>query len=762
MAWTVRIGLAAVLTGGIAVAGEFLPGPLVGVCLADEPAAPGQAAPAPQAAPALTEVEKLRYNRTYGAWPLYHVEKFDRDMLGANSGDPSLRSLMDVDCFGLLVGYRNENRDARGENEPEGDYGYAYGFPLVWSFWDPAGSDTLLGPLGLLSTRRDRWRAYAFPLLGTAGGGRDGWDASVLWPLLSAGERNKSWWFRAAPLVWSAGGDWGTRVGVLPAFWYESREETGKEVLVSPVAASVSDKRFSYMAVTPLYHRYRDKTRGRGWDVGFPFLYAAHDKEGEAVVLLPIGAHVRDKKRTVDVIGPVWRLLAHDGMLRYAGIFPLVWSLRDDRKGASSFTIVPVYHEASNSKTGTQSRFLLPVFATTEDPKSSFLWVAPLNFRVEDKRTGESLTLLTPFYFRHAAGAAGPWTTLLNPLYVGWRGSGDRKFDLVAGAFWRYAEGEKLERWFALPGIYHEKAGARSGTVGFPVYWDFEDTDRGERTTVLAPILYHRRTRDSRTTLLPMFLSHEDPRRTHLHLFPLFGHDALRDGEGRTTYERDSILLAFGRWERPLRGESGFDAPWPIVSSWTSTAAAHTHVLPLFWYWRTGESWTALLPPLFGASGGPRGWTAVAPLFYGSGDGRKTRAYLFPFAGWWEDKDSGDRFGIAPFAHYWESGGQATWSVLFPLLYGSRRGEDRWSARLLWEVFAVERNGPDAWEWRMLGGFLFHQVRGDETSFELNLLAPIVRYRAKSDRYKLFSILGGLFSYERIGEETDYGALWVF
>ncbi|MCI0343117.1 MAG: hypothetical protein L0216_18565 [Planctomycetales bacterium] len=1099
----------------------------------------------------MTEGQRSRFKRPVRLWPFVEVDRFDRDVLGTDPSDPDLLRMTDVDVLSPLAGYHDEERlaeRARQAGEPPERSGYSWLFPLLWSFWDRDSSSTFLVPLGGVTKGKDRWRAYLFPLAGTAASGPDGWDASLLWPLLSFGSGGGSWWARAAPLLWFGGGPWGSRAAALPLFWYESStakdtaafvsplvvraegrdwkwtsvtplvhswraDDRGTDLvlpfylrrfgpdydlLVNPLFVHARDRESSYTSVTPLYHRWRK--RGSGFDLAAPVFLSAFTPRSDLLVVLPIGARWRHKTDgALDLVGPFWDFATAGGEARYWGIFPLLWSLRDDRRDFSSFTVFPLYHEARDGRKGKRSRILLPLLVDSESPTERLLWIAPLNGYLLDKRTGEETTVALPFLVRRAESSAGPWTTLVNPLYLGWRNSEGAAFDLVAGLFWRYAEGERLERWFSLPGIYHERAGDRTTDLVFPIWfsrrsgatsttvapfwfshddpersiryvfpfygratrgtrtrthllfpllsWETDEKEgltsvdalwplvgwsdeggrrvsralpffyssreretgdgvdfvlpswlavkhgetryshllpiyahrrgasglwwtsvlgplviaggnekegrffleapfplvhygeRGDRydwralplafgdggpegaRTVVLPFLFRqRRGEETDTLLLPLFASRrrgaasetiaplwwsrdapgvrervlfplwwdlEGPRGSSTHLWPLYGRDEWKDETGRTTFLRRSILFPLFRWwEDPVRGTSGVDAPWPLVATQTSKDFAHTRIFPFLWYWRFGEETTLVIPPLLGLATRPGGWTALAPLFYAQHDekttrvvlfpalwwmdepgwqlralwplvgwsrrfdesGRTTRldvsvawpflrytrddsrdlaqawfpwpiasagiergdsfawlfpafyatsrpgrthlevapAFLLPFGSWlssgadtfisvgwpflfsywtrgervhshsplhWYDGDGKGGFALGPLLHWWSDGKQATWSFLFPLLYGSSRGEGRSSFRFLWEFFAYERNGPENYEWRVLGRFLRYQVHGDETLFEFN---PFFRYECKGDRYTYFSLLMGLYAYEREGAEARH------
>ena len=92
------------------------------------------------------------------------------------------------------------------------------------------------------------------------------------------------------------------------------------------------------------------------------------------------------------------------------------------------------------------------------------------------------------------------------------------------------------------------------------------------------------------------------------------------------------------------------------------------------------------------------------------------------------------------------------------MLFGSRAGPDRWSVRVAWELFAMESDGPNAFEWRVLGKLARYQSVGDEIIFELN---PFFRYERKGEDYTYFSLLMWLYSYEREGRDSTHRILQI-
>lgn len=901
-------------------------------------------APAPALSPEreMSEGQKARYKDPipFPGSLFLDIDRYDRRVLGPELGREGIVDYLDWDLLTILAGYRNETREAR-EGEPAGEYGYAYAFPLYWSAWDPASS-VFFFPLGGLTKRGRDWRGYFFPAMSTVGAGPDHWDVSVVWPLLAVGADRDAAWARVAPIFWYEAGSKGSHLGLLPAFWYQTWAETGEARLWSPLAYHASDRRTSYTAVTPFIHRWRNLETGSGVDLG-PLYVDAFTRAWRFQALAPLAARWRGEGQgELWTVGPAWHWASARHPETAWGVFPLAWRFRDEARQTASFTVLPLYHERSDGKAGTTTRFLLPLFSYNDSQASTLLWIAPLNVHAEDKATGATTTVAFPLLFRHADGK-GTTTMLLGPWFAhddpertvrylfplgGYARSGTRTrthvcfpvfsmehdeqagltgldflFPLVsyrqegARARWRalpLAFGDSDaggRRAVVLPLVFHRREGndaqtlvlpfhghSRKGDqehtlwplywrsespahcheVLFPLWWDLEDRKDKSRTQLLFPLMAHRReangdwwtsalgplfltggnandgrsfvdvvaplfhyeqTRDryhwrllpvafgdgakdrartvalplfwhasdaegAQTILFPLFGSYRRGARSHAlgpcywwhdngrgatqevifplywdlrspqgrsqHLWPFYGSDTWLDDAGKVRYERTWVLFPLFRAYRDHEaGRAGWDAPWPLVGAESGPDSQTTHALPLFAYWRRGKAWTAL----------------AFPLFYADGDGTRTRAICFPLAAYWADETTGSALGLAPFAHYWREGPQSSWSLLFPVFYGTRTGTDRWSFRFLWEVFAVERTAPNAIEWRVLGGQLFQYKHiGDEQVIALN---PLFRYEVKGDRYTYFSFLLGLFySYERDGDRywhrTCFGLIPVW
>jgi len=249
--------------------------------------------------------------------------------------------------------------------------------------------------------------------------------------------------------------------------------------------------------------------------------------------------------------------------------------------------------------------------------------------------------------------------------------------------------------------------------------------------------------RDRRTVVFPVYWDFDTGRERHQHLWPFYGYDEWRDRAGQPTYQLTSVAFPFFRvWTDHATHTAGWDLPWPLAGGEWGDHHARTRVFPLLWYERDGAEWTL----------------ASALLWFGHGDATHDWMVWAPVFGWYRDRTANTSLMLAPLSHYWSDGTWSNWSAAFPLFYGASDTAGRWQFRFLWEGLAVDAEGDRSFECRVLGKFVHYRRRGQEVMFEVN---PLFRYETKGPDYTYFDVLLGLYSYERIGEQTNHGVLWM-
>ncbi|HUT24299.1 MAG TPA: hypothetical protein VM492_08165 [Sumerlaeia bacterium] len=248
----------------------------------------------------------------------------------------------------------------------------------------------------------------------------------------------------------------------------------------------------------------------------------------------------------------------------------------------------------------------------------------------------------------------------------------------------------------------------------------------------------------------------------------------------------NALLNAYLRLENENGKYEGYLAP--LVSRFENDEGAGHMVVPFYHFFRRASGAKTLVTPLFGFRDDGRFLYLGGPVFYASDkDGEKWRSVLWPLFSWWS---GGDRNGsyLFPAYYYTESdqkkrllvtplGGflvgpewaaydvlgplyfsirkedSLSRSILFPLWYDYRDGEDRGMALL--PLFKYDR-GPDK---ESFLSPLFSRGRSGNTSF-LNLGLVLSHTKKGEDFFKQW------FLAKLIGYETAQGAkdkkMWAF
>lgn len=452
---------------------------------------PGAAADAEAAVPDETG-EQLRFKRPawQRLWPLLTVESRDEAVDGPDPAGRGIVRSVDIDALVYLFGYRNEVRRAQ-EEQIAGDYGFAWLMPIYYAQWTPKAADAWVGPLYGYMRRGEQWRMFIPPLLAGGAGGPDGWDASFLFPLGWAGARGDDWWAMLAPIFWSGGGPDRAYAGLLPLFWYDQRGED--LTLVTPLGGYGRRKDFTYAAVTPLVHHWRDRRRNSGGDVVLPVYFHWFDENESGHLLLPLGGSVWDKRRgTATVFGPVFQTTSADGDETQGGVVPLVWWYSQQSTATSSLTVVPLfYHYAAGDHD--RRTVLFPVYWDFDTGRERHQHVWP--FYGYDEWRGKSGEV------QHQR-----WSVAF-PFFSWWEDHATRTSGWDAP--WPIAGGESGENYArarVLPLLWYERTG-QSWTLLSAALWFGHGNDDHE-WLVWGPLFGYYRNRAANTSLMLAPLSH--------------------------------------------------------------------------------------------------------------------------------------------------------------------------------------------------------------------------------------------------------------
>jgi len=299
-------------------------------------------------------------------------------------------------------------------------------------------------------------------------------------------------------------------------------------------------------------------------------------------------------------IGPAWWHAPKGDATDAWGLFPLVWSKKDEQ--GESLTLLPLYHGGSDAN-GSRHALLVPPTWWETSPSRQRQFVLPFYGHVEDE--GESLTFVVPLFAKTQHGDATHWWTLLGDTWhageadgtTGVRASGLNVYPL----YWSARSGERSRQMLVPFYYYREQGDARlvltpfggrgwdaSGGSSFfnvlgPVYHHSEGTVAGvpvESTAVAWPLFERSRSGDTTTTRALPFLGIES-----------------------TPTTTDSWQLAgLGRWVADEKSASYRAFPFYAQSNAAETPD------PLFDFtlarsWSHGEEWSRHVFPLWSSSG---------------------------------------------------------------------------------------------------------------------------------------------------------------
>ncbi|MBN1422257.1 MAG: hypothetical protein JXP34_26015 [Planctomycetes bacterium] len=509
---------------------------------------------------------------------------------------------------------------------------------------------------------------------------------------------------------------------------------------------------------------------GRGTNL-WPIVEVSYDAEG----------------RETDIL---WPLFAFDNQVdrKYYAFRP-IFMIETDPEGAwrSADFLFPIFHAGT---TGTRKEFALrPLFGRWRDPEREMIDVDML-FPIGwwRREPGKTWLHIRPIVWYKSAEVAGRGEE------GGEDGVGEEEKERRAGYFHIFPiyglnrDGGERRLWFLTPLFTHWRDGDAD-----PPDWTFN---------AVWPLLHIGKVGEDHTSwLFPLFLYAGGPRRSLLAITPLFwDYERAWGGDPPSHTSRATLVLPFYGYVRTKRerevhlfggnllvlrhrdGEGSVSVAWPLFHhGWDSRGTA-TWLFPIYWrFVRPGEDrGMFFIWPPFGYrwKGDYREYSTCWPLFwYGSGgDGRRSLAFLPPLL-----------------HHARKTEERWSWNILFPFLCQSRRGEKRHSrffpfylwwkdeeedsrhTHILWPLFRRVREG-DEMRFRVLLPYITYREKGEEHDFRIFWkwirstrsedfdtlrINPFFRRDTNASGDLYWSILGGLFSRKREGDEVSGRILWV-
>lgn len=662
-----------------------------------------------------------------------------------------------------------------------GPIGYRMVVPFYFSFWRPERSTRVLVPF--FSHHKDQTNQssdlFIFPLLYQRHRTPEV-DSHRVWPLF----------------FYSNFGKQGSGIGLMPLFYGQRRGPSTLAVLpllLTFYSGNTQTRASDLLAAGLVYHRrrgdattlvlpllltfsYKTPTSAAGMALALGWWRRSGDDFSAGV--FPLGWHFASKRGHTTVGLPLFVEGAdHERGLRHVTLFPL-FHYRSEGRGARKLLVTPlggwhvdrersistgallvpplihreepryritlvppVFLSYRNKETGRHTGYAGPAFWSTDD-EGSTVGLFPLYVRFHNRRPDAT----TQIFFPVAALHNGPRRSLgvVGPIF-GWRskepggGGGGGVFPLL----W-FASGRRSYA-MVLPLFAYDRdrdAGRLHVSVG-PFFYrsrQLGPADQRGYDTGLLPLLFIGRRGDTQyQTLLPVFYHRKDARKEHLVLGPAY------------------FVRTFA--SRPGDPEAGFSAGlFPLLWFKRSPQRSHAVIAPIFWYAREGARSVGVLGPVFWqrdrGPDGPRGSGGLLPLFYVRHTPTQ-RLFLSPIAGYYHDRQSGDRVVAAgPFWHVRQGNAGTSTTALLPIAF-FYRGKDR-SADVLFPLFIQGREGGTTVRSAAL---LYWGVRTKDLS--AHVLAPLFAH--VSTGRGSTTVVGPFFHHgRRDGSARAFGALPLF
>jgi hypothetical protein len=497
--------------------------------------------------------------RSWAVWPFFYAStKFGwaAPLLGSFTiGDPDRQKALGL--LGFLYFWKR-NGDDKFDVSPlfistrSKQSAFTFALPLNFYWRNESGSNLLILPIGLRHTNKDG--GYFGSLLGYSSVEGESKSGSFLW----------LYWFGRSPTD-------NYDVG-FPLLWSFRSPESSTTVVPPVFHARRGNSYIGSAALLSWWGGNRDK--GSNWQLFLPFYYGGRGDHGKtALYLSPLGGYRRDDNAGSH--GLTWLappiLRWHDRQSELESYLLLYWHYRDIQ-GDSDTTLVGNYYQR-------------------KDPNGSTRVVFPLFWSFKDKRNGASAHSLFPFYFHRHSAEERTTTAGIFPLWAYWRRfadgghsaglfpfvfSGerhDRSHLIVAPLLWHFRNQDKSST-LALPLWYHSRDANSSHTyvppllyfsgqdrgasyhIQIPLFWHFADSRRGTSTTI-APLFFRDVDRNGTANgILPLLFWGGGSQRSHFVLFPIFWH--FRDDSVQR-----STTVAGLYWHRRWGNETT-DALFPI------------------------------------------------------------------------------------------------------------------------------------------------------------------------------------------------------
>lgn len=555
------------------------------------------------------------------------------------------------------------------------DGGQAALLPLFW--WQKKqGHSWFVAPLLLSGGQRDDNRDITEAVIGLVGyyrrhGDFDTWR--ILAPVLFEHETRDSRTF-VGPLMWFHRRPGHDANVIFPLVWQVHDEPTGYDhTLALPLFDWESERRGHKQRIVSIVATWeRDDTAGMR----------------QFLVYAPLIFHRADRKRTIDVVPPLftrWTTRDDGGSGLIAGplvsasdpsgsttaLFPIYWRFHDRVHDATTHILFPI--AAYHHHTGAAGGFIGPLYAWSSDNGAGG-WGAGLAPLIMFGRSGpRHHALVLPLFARVSDDRAGTATTAVGPLF--WRTTPDggdgglfpivfagrhkhTSYALVPPIFWHHGDengttdvlgplyvtrGAHAWGFGLLPLLSIGSRAGRSHQVVFPLVWHFADATTHADRLLVGPYWHRRDGDETADALFPLFYLRRSPDEG----FGLWPLGAWRKKDGVST----TVVFPFVH-QSNARTHSRTNMIFPLLTLHDAPDYSVRVLFPFVWRIRDGaETDTAIFPLYFRGRAPDHGWDGVFPLFIHDYNRTASTTVVGPF--WWRARrDGGRSAGLFPLAAY--------------------------------------------------------------------------------------------------------------
>jgi hypothetical protein len=350
----------------------------------------------------------------------------------------------------------------------------------------------------------------------------------------------------------------GSSSGLLP-FYYRS-SSPDRNLLITPLFVSHTNQRTENRQVFSLLY-YEAKQREKLLRIAFPLWWQTRDENSSSTVGFPLYWHFTNQKenKSTTVVGPLY--WAQNGSERTRAFMALAWYSRDEKNGAASHALLPLFYERHSPRSMT---LLTLPFGYHNTPDSRWHYVFPLWLHHRNKVT-ETSTLFVPpllhysrisperslstfmllFWNRNDITSS---TTFGLPLFYDFHTYHQSRFTMLLPLFFRYENQTSGTSTTIAPLFFRHSSPTDSTTIALPLVWRFWSPERS--TTVVFPFYVgvKRPTYDANYVFPNIYYRKglgSDAGTSHLFVFPFWESEIKRPGD----YMWEALLGLVG-WER--------------------------------------------------------------------------------------------------------------------------------------------------------------------------------------------------------------------